>query len=111
MILIETRYETHNGELLAIVEAFKTWRHYLESCKHEVLVLTNHNNFCQFMNTKNLSSRQVCWAQKLSCYYFLIDYRQGKANGTANALFWYSQQSTEEEVILYVENVKIFYCL
>ncbi len=44
MIPAETRYETHDGELLAIVKAFKTWRHYLESCKHEVLVLTDHNN-------------------------------------------------------------------
>ena len=47
MIPAETRYETHNGELLAIVEAFKTWRHYLEGCKHEVLVLTDHNNLCR----------------------------------------------------------------
>ncbi len=23
-----TRYETHDGELLAIIKAFKTWRHY-----------------------------------------------------------------------------------
>ena len=30
MIPAKTRYKTHNGELLAIVEAFKTWRHYLE---------------------------------------------------------------------------------
>ena len=30
IITAETRYETHNGELLAIVETFKTWRHYLE---------------------------------------------------------------------------------
>ena len=30
MIPPETRYEIHNGELLAIVKAFKTWRHYLE---------------------------------------------------------------------------------
>ena len=44
MIPAETRYETQDGELLAIVEAFKTWRHYLEGCKHEVLVLTDHNN-------------------------------------------------------------------
>ncbi len=29
MILAETWYKTHNQELLAIVEAFKTWRHYL----------------------------------------------------------------------------------
>ena len=44
MIPIETQYETHNVELLAIVEAFKTWRHYLEGCKHKVFVLTNQNN-------------------------------------------------------------------
>ena len=30
MIPAETRYKTHDGELLAIVEAFKTWKHYLE---------------------------------------------------------------------------------
>ena len=74
MIPAETRYETHDGELLAIVEAFKTWRHYLKDCKHEVLVLTNHNNLRRFMNIKSLSSRQVCWAKELSRYHFRIDY-------------------------------------
>ncbi len=44
MILIKTWYEIHNNEFLAIVEIFKMWRHYLEGCKHEVLVLTDHNN-------------------------------------------------------------------
>ena len=44
MIPSKTRYKTHNGELLAIVEAFKTWQHYLEGCKYKVLVLTDHNN-------------------------------------------------------------------
>ena len=62
MILAETRYETHDGELVAIVEAFKTWRHYLKGCKHEVLVQTNHNNLRQFIDMKSLSSRQVRWA-------------------------------------------------
>ncbi len=59
MIPAETWYETYNGELLAIVEAFKTWRHYLEGCKYEVLMLTNHNNLQRFMDMKSLSSRQV----------------------------------------------------
>ena len=44
MILAETRYETYNGELLAIIKAFKTWRHYLEGYKHEILVFTDYNN-------------------------------------------------------------------
>ena len=60
MIPAETRYETHNGKLLAIVEALKTWRHYLEGSQHEVLVLTDYNNLRQFIKTKSMSSRQVC---------------------------------------------------
>ena len=59
MILPETRYKTHNGKLLAIVKAFKTWRYYLESCKHKLLILTDHNIFCHFTDTKSLSFRQV----------------------------------------------------
>ena len=58
-ISAETWYKTHNGGFLAIVEAFKTWRHYLEGCKHKVLVLTDHNNFCCFMDMKSLSFCQV----------------------------------------------------
>ncbi len=68
MIPTETQYKTHDGELLAIVEVFKTWKHYLEGCKYEVLVLINYNNLQRFMDTKNLSSRQVRWAQELSKY-------------------------------------------
>ena len=59
IIPAETRYETHDGELLAIVEAFKTWWHYLENYKHEVLGLTDHNNLRQFIDTKSLSFKQV----------------------------------------------------
>ena len=57
MISVEIQYKTHDAKLLAIVKAFKTWRHYLKGCKHEVLILTNHNNLRRFMDTKNLSSR------------------------------------------------------
>ena len=111
MILAETQYKMHNAELLAIVEAFKTWRHYLEGCKHEILVLTNHNNIWRFMNTKSLSSRQVRWVQELSRYHFQIDYRQSKANGTANALSRFPQKSQDEKKKLRAENTQILHCL
>ena len=111
MIPAETRYETHNSELLAIVEAFKTWRHYLEGSRHKVLVLTDHNNLRRFINTKSLSSRQVRWAQELSRYHFQIDYYQGKANGAADALSRYPQRNAEEKDALQAKNVKIFYRL
>ena len=111
MIPAETRYKTHNGELLAIVKAFKTWKYYLEDSRHKVLVLTNHNNLRQFIDMKSLSSRQVHWAQELSCYHFQIDYRQGKANGATDALSRYPQRSAEEEETLRAENVKILHRL
>ena len=59
---MKIEYKTHNSKFLAIVEALKTWRHYLKGCKYEVFVLTNHNNLCRFMDTKSLSSQQVHWA-------------------------------------------------
>ena len=97
MILVKTQYETHDDKFLAIVEVFKTWRNNLESCKHEVLVHTDHNNFSRFKDIKSLSSRQAHLAQELSCYHFCIDYWQGKANRLADALSQYSQQNAKEE--------------
>ena len=111
MIPAETRYETHDGELLAIVKAFKTWKHYVEGSQHEVLVLTDYNNLQQFIETKSLSSRQVRWAQELFRYHFQIDYRQGKANGAADALSQYPQRSAKEEETLRAKNVKILHRL
>ena len=84
-----------------------TWHHYLKGCKHEVLVLTDHNNLHRFMDTKSLSSRQVRWAQEFFQYYFQIDYRQGKANTTTNPLSRFPQRSQDEEDELWAENGQI----
>ena len=101
MILAKTRYEMYNAELLVIIEAFKNWRHYLEVYQYEVLVLTNHNNLCRFIDMKSLSFRQVRWAQELFRYYFRINYCQSKANRAADALSHYSQRSHSKEEILF----------
>ena len=111
MIPAEIQYETHNGKLLAIIEAFKIWRYYLEGCKHEVLILTDHNNLCCFMDTKSLSSKQVRWIQELSRYHFWINYCQGKANAAADALSKFPQRSQDEENKLQAENGRIFHHL
>ena len=59
LIFAEIQIKTHISELLAIVEAFKSWRHSLEGGKYKVFILTNYNNFYQFMDIKNLSFRQI----------------------------------------------------
>ena len=111
MISVETWYKTHNGELLVIVQAFKTWPYYLEGCKHEVLILTDHNNLRCFIDTKSLSSKQIRWAQELSCYHFQINYYQGKVNAAVDALSKFPQKSQDEENKLRAENGQIFHCL
>lgn len=45
------------------------------------------------MDTKSLSFKWVWWALKLSRYHFRIDYYQGKANATTNALLYFRQTS------------------
>ena len=107
----ETRYETHDNELLSIVEAFKTWRHYLEGYKHEVLVLTDCNNLRQFIDMKSLSFCQVRWAQELSRYHFQIDYYQMKVNEAADTLSRFFQRNQAEKVELCTENTRMFHKL
>ena len=108
MILAETHYETHDGELLAIVKDLKTWRHNLKNYKHKVLILTNYNNLCQFMNTKSWSFRQVRWAQKLSRYHFQIDVCQEKTNEAADALPRYFQRNQAKKMSCKLKKLAFF---
>ena len=55
----EQRYETYDGEMLALVEALKHWRHYAEGSKYPIVILTDHANLRYFMTTKELNSRQA----------------------------------------------------
>lgn len=56
MISTKTHYKTNNNEFLVIIQAFKTWRHYLKDYKHEFFIFTDHINLRCFMDTKNLGS-------------------------------------------------------
>ena len=76
----ELNYGTPDQEMLAIVEAFREWRHYLETPAIPTLVLTDHQNLRSFMTTKELNRRQARWAEALSPFSFFIEYRKGKDN-------------------------------
>ena len=98
MISAEQQYETHDQELLAIVMAFKQWRHYLKDSTHPVEVLTNYNNLHKFMNVKSLNGRQTKWAVKLAAYDFVILHHPGKSN-PADALSRQLNYQKEEQVM------------
>lgn len=44
LIPAEQRYDTHGQELLAIMECFCEWRHYLEGSRDPIKVQSDHNN-------------------------------------------------------------------
>jgi hypothetical protein len=74
------RWHTHDKELNAIVEAFRTWRHYLEHALSTIRVLSDHNNLRYFMTTKELSSKQARWAEELARFDFEVEYKPGPEN-------------------------------
>lgn len=65
-------YDTHDKELLAIFEAFKYWRHYLEGSVDLINVITDHKNLEYFSTTKILTRRQVRWSEYLSQFNLVI---------------------------------------
>lgn len=76
----EQNYETHDSELLAIVEGFKQFRHYCEGASHVIQVLTDHNNLRGFMGVKQLNGRQARWATFLAAFDFVIEHRSSRTN-------------------------------
>ena len=99
MLPAERNYETHDTELLAIVEGFKTWRHYLGGAAHTILVLTDHNNLKKFMKTTYLSGRQIRWAQRLLRYDFKINYCPRIKNPTDALCPTLTDKDAEKELV------------
>ena len=57
--VMELNYDTHDKELLAIFEAFKIWRYYLEGLAYPIDVVTDYKNLEYFSTTKILTRRQA----------------------------------------------------
>ncbi|KAM0717753.1 hypothetical protein Q7P37_006085 [Cladosporium fusiforme] len=79
-------YEIHDKELLAIVEAFRHWRIYLEGHPEEITVITDHKNLTKYTTTKELTPRQIRWYQDLATFKMRIHYRKGSENARADAM-------------------------
>ena len=48
-------YEIHDKELLAIVDLFQEWQHFLEGAQHLVMIYIDHKNLENFMFAKVLN--------------------------------------------------------
>ena len=79
----EENYTVHEQELLAIVDACKTWRHLLVGS--EVTVYTDHNPIRYLWDQPDLSKRQARWINFLAEYDLTIQYVEGTKNVVADA--------------------------
>lgn len=92
MLPAETRYPTHEQELLAIHVALKEWRHYLYGKKFTVQ--TDHKSIIHFKTQQNMSPRQIRWSEYLQQFDYTIEYKPGVDNVVADALSRRSDHET-----------------
>ena len=72
--------------MLAIIEALKDWRNFLEGLPNSFEILTDHRNLEHWRTAQDLSHRQAHWALWLSQFNFTLRHQSGKANTQADAL-------------------------
>jgi hypothetical protein len=82
----QRNYDVYNRELLALVETFRHWRHYLHSAAHQIKVHTDHANLLYWKNPGNHNRPVARWHAELMDYNFELIHISGKKNGRADAL-------------------------
>ncbi|KIN98762.1 hypothetical protein M404DRAFT_31083 [Pisolithus tinctorius Marx 270] len=82
----ERNYQVFDKEMLAIIRALETWRHYLEATPYQFEIWTDHSNLQYFMKAQNLDRRQARWAQYLSQFNYKLVYKPGSSMAKADAL-------------------------
>jgi hypothetical protein len=55
----EKNYDIFDKEMLAVIRAFKEWRHLLEGTGKPIQILTDHKNLEHFATKKGLNHRQI----------------------------------------------------
>jgi hypothetical protein len=110
MLPAERNYEIYDKELLAIYACFTQWRHFLQGARNPVTVLTDHNNLTYFMSTKQLTKRQVRWAEFFADFNFTITHRPGVRSGKPDLLsrrpdYYVKEEPTNFMKLLHAGNV------
>lgn len=97
----ERHYEAYDGELLAIVEVFKYWQHYLKGSRYPVVVKSDHANLQTFieLKIKRLNRCQARWAEMLTMFDFIIEHHPG-VNNPADMPSWRPDYKPKEGKVL-----------
>jgi hypothetical protein len=80
----EEHYPTHDFELTTVVQALRTWRHYLLG--NVVHIHMDHKSMKYIFTQPNLNMRQRRWLELIKDYELEVHYHPGKANVVADTL-------------------------
>ncbi|MCO5558500.1 hypothetical protein L7F22_012085 [Adiantum nelumboides] len=80
----EMTAQIYEKELLAVIHALTQWRHSLLGA--DFTVFTDNQSLRYFLSQKQLSEKQMRWANILSQFHFQIVHVQGQKNVVADAL-------------------------
>ena len=76
--------QVYEKELLAVIHALQSWKHYLLGA--DFVVQTDHQTLRYFLTQTKLSEKHMRWANFLSMFHFQIVHVEGKKNVVADAL-------------------------
>ena len=82
----ERNYDIYDRELLAVIRALKSWRHYLHRSPFPVQVFTDHKNLTYFRSPQNLNRRQARWLIDLVDFDLKMVHVPGKLLAGPDAL-------------------------
>ncbi|KIK15607.1 hypothetical protein PISMIDRAFT_16416 [Pisolithus microcarpus 441] len=74
------------GNSLRVIQALKTWCHYLQGAPSPVLVLTDHKNLTYFREPQNLNCQQARWLLDLADFDLKFQHIPGKELCVPDAL-------------------------
>jgi hypothetical protein len=105
----QRNYDTGDRELLAIVQALKEWRHYIQESGQTTIVLSDHNNLRHFKVPQAIGQQMAWWTLYLSEFNIKLVHIPGKKNIQADSLSWWPelcpQEIDNEDVIVFPEHL------
>jgi len=97
----QRNYEIYDRELLGIIRALETWRHYFLGSPHPITILSDHKNLTYFRSAQKLNRRQARWSLLLSQYDLKLVHVPGSQMVQSDALSrrpdWIQEKDDDNE--------------
>ena len=107
----QRNYEIYDRELLAIVLALETWRHYLQGTPFPTVILSDHKNLTFFRTARKLNRRQARWSLFLSEFDLKLVHTPGSKMIQSDALSrrpdHVLEDTDNEDIVLLPDNIFI----